>query len=108
MKIGDSLKRRFFTGLRDLAVLDQERAVAREAGVEHRALIDGADVPEARARADRAACRDHLSSDLSVPNILSRRRAAAEPTAATAATTAPPPPPPTFAALPCFCAQKRS
>src|SRR5262245_60285679 len=34
---------------RDLAFFDQERAVAREAGVENRALIDAADVPEARA-----------------------------------------------------------
>ena len=48
MKSGDSLNRRFFTDFVILSVLDQERPVAREAGVEHRARIDLTQIPEPR------------------------------------------------------------
>src|SRR6185369_2325722 len=52
---------------RDLAVLDQERPVAREAGIEDRSLIDGAKIPEARD--EEAALRG-------ANQIVHRRRAA--------------------------------
>src|SRR6185437_1243808 len=46
--------------VRHLAVLDQERTVARETREQDGALIDGANVPETRYEDSALGARDHL------------------------------------------------
>jgi hypothetical protein len=74
MKSGLSFQRKFLTPLRDLAVLDQERAVAREPGDHHRALVEEADVEEVRDEDAALGAGDQLVHRLRAPDHLEHRR----------------------------------
>ena len=94
---GLSFQRKFFSGARDLALLDQERAVAGQAGVEHGPRLERADVEEVGDEDAALAAGNQLLGALRSAGQL---QPAAEHVRRAVVGCRP-------SAAPCFCAQKR-